>query len=376
MTKKSSSGEPKKQNYSLRSNLVKEYAEDRFHRQNEQRDRWLAEHQHQEAVEKALRDVSKFSYDPEDYVRLLVKEPFVEPPRIDFSGLLPERMREAERRYRKPINVRWAVMAALILSILLFPSLLTMAVVMVLLAVTGFAQFKVLQERQRLLAATESNTRREIEQKTRAQEDVIAARRQEHEAAEEERVSFYIQLLNGDESTMINVMDDTFAKIRMPFPMDIDIDLHDGIILIRAWLPPKAVIPHERTALLPETGRIQYEKKESTEINKQYAELCAAVLMQIGTLLYAKVPNLEKTYIWGISKEGEQDACLMSVQLTRQAVIKVANASTALVAIQNLGGIYSCDEFLKLMPVEAPYPQEWEAVEQRQLRSLHVKLHR
>ena len=84
MAKNPSSDKSQKQQYTLRSGLIKEYSGDRYNRQNEQRDRWLAEHQHHEAKEKVLGDISKFSYDPEDYVRLLVKEPFVEPSRAGF----------------------------------------------------------------------------------------------------------------------------------------------------------------------------------------------------------------------------------------------------------------------------------------------------
>ena len=115
------SGEGKKEQYSLRSGLVKEYASERYYRQNAQLQRWQAEHQQHEAVEKALADVSKFSYEPENYVRFLVKEPFREPPRQEFQSLLPERLLAAERRYRQPILVRWGLMVALILCVAVFP---------------------------------------------------------------------------------------------------------------------------------------------------------------------------------------------------------------------------------------------------------------
>ena len=174
MARNPAPGEPQKQKYSLRSGLVKEYSEDRYFRQNDQRDRWLAEHQHHEAVEKSLADVSKFSYEPEDYVSYLVKEPFIEPARTDFSHLLPERMKEAEQRYHRPINIRWIFMAALIVSVAIFPSFVTLAVVAIMLAIVGFGQFKILQERQTVLERTEERTRQEIDAKTKAQEETIA----------------------------------------------------------------------------------------------------------------------------------------------------------------------------------------------------------
>jgi len=373
LAKTSVPGGPQKKPYSVRSGVVKEYAEDRYYRQNEQRDRWLLEHQHHEAIEKALSDVSKFTYEPEDYVSYLVKEPFIEPPRSDFSRFLPERMLEAEKRFRRPITLRWIFMAALIVSLAILPSLATLAVVVVVLAVIGFGQFKIIQERQRVLERTEGQTRQEIDLKTREQEEAIAAKRRAHEQAETERVEFYVRLLNGEESAMIVVLDRVFPRISLPFPMDVDIDIFGGSLLIRAWLPEKSVIPHERTSLT-DAGRIQYEKKESTEINKQYAELCAAILMQISTNLYAKLPNVEKVYVWGMIKESDRDACIISLQLSRLLIEKVANASTALVALKGLSGVYSCDEFLKMMPVEVSAPPEFAGVEQRKIRSLHVKL--
>ena len=108
MVKSSGSGMPAKEQYTVHSGVAKEYAGDRYYRQNEQRDRWLAEHQHNESVEKALAYVSKFSYDPVDYVRFLVKEPFREPPRQEYQSLLPERLLAAEKKFRQPITRQWA----------------------------------------------------------------------------------------------------------------------------------------------------------------------------------------------------------------------------------------------------------------------------
>jgi len=75
LTKNVLTGEMKRDQYSLRSGLVKEYAGERYYRQNVQLQRWQAEHQQHEAVEKALADVSKFGYDPEDYVHYVNDPP-------------------------------------------------------------------------------------------------------------------------------------------------------------------------------------------------------------------------------------------------------------------------------------------------------------
>ena len=267
-----SSRETKKEQYSLRSGLVKEYASERYYRQNVQVQRWLSEHQQHEAVEKALADVSKFSYDPEDYVRFLVKEPFREPPRLEFQSLLPERLLAAERRYRQPIMIRWGLMVALILCVAFFPYMVTIALASVMLAAVGYLQYKLIRERQYILAKIERDTRLEIEEKARAQEEAITLQRKLHDEAEEERIEFYVRLLNGELSAVVMTIDEFLPKLALPFPLDVNMDLFGNVILVRVWFPSKAIIPAERTSLA-ESGKIQYEKKESPEINKQYAEL-------------------------------------------------------------------------------------------------------
>ena len=369
-----SSRETKKEQYSLRSGLVKEYASERYYRQNVQIQRWLSEHQQQEAVENALADVSKISYDPEDYVRFLVKEPFREPPRLEFQSLLPERLLAAERRYRQPIMIRWGLMVALILCVAFFPYMVTIVLASVMLAAVGYLQYKLIRERQYILAKIERDTRLEIENKTRDQEEAIALQRKLHDEAEEERIEFYVRLLNGELSAVVMTIDEFLPKLALPFPLDVNMDLFGNVILVRVWFPSKAIIPAERTSLA-ESGKIQYEKKESPEINKQYAELCAATLMQVGALLFGRIPTLGKLYCNGMSREGDKKECLMALKVERAQLERVAHSSTALVALQGLGAVYVCDEYLKLLPVDPISPEEWVELEIKQIRNLQVKIY-
>lgn len=375
MTKNSPSGEPNQEpQYALRSGLVREYADDRYYRQNSQLQRWLAEHKKHEAIEKALTDVSKFSYESEDYVRFLVKEPFPEPVRLEFQSMLPERLLLAERAYRHPINIRWGLMAALILSVAFFPSAITIVLVAAMLSVIGFLQYQTIRERLLLLQKIERDTRLEIENKVRIQEEQIMQQRRVHDEAEEERVDFYVRLLKGELSSVIMTIDEYLPKLPLPFPMDVDIDLHETVILVKAWLPSKMIIPQERTSLT-DSGRIQYEKKESILINKQYAELCAAILMQISTVLFARVPSITKAYIWGMNREGSKEEYLLTMKMDRAQLEKVALSATALLALQGLSANYSCDEYLKLLPVEPLKPEEWQDIEPKNIRNMHVKIY-
>lgn len=126
---------------------------------------------------------------------------------------------------------------------------------------------------------------------------------------------------------------------------------------------------------MTESGKIQYDKKESIEINKQYAELCAAILMRVGSLIFSKVPSMTKACIQGISREGARNECLMTFKMDRTQLEKVAHSSPALVAMQALSAIYVCDEFLKLLPVESLVPEEWTGIELRQIRNLQIKIY-
>lgn len=367
--------EQPKEKFTVHSGLVKEYSEDRYHRQNDQRARWMAEHQHHEAMEKALADVSRFDYEPENYLRNLVKEPFREPMRSDFQSLLPERLMEAEQRYRRPILIQWALMVALILCVAFFPYLITVVLVVVLLSVVGFLHYKTLRERKTVLADTERDTRLEIETKLQQQDEELAENRRIHDEAEEERLEFYIRLMNGDESAIITTLDDYLPETNVPFPMDVDVDLYGGVLLVRAWLPPKALLPTERTSLA-ESGKIQYAKKSPLELNKQYAELCAAILMQIASELFSKIPTLEGAYIWGMHKEEEVDECVMSMWVDRSHLARVANSATALAALQGLSAVYECDEQLKLLPVDPMEPEEWAEVDEKDIRTLRIKIYK
>jgi hypothetical protein len=267
------------------------------------------------------------------------------------------------------------IMVATILSVALFPYIPTIVLAIILLGSVGFSQYTTIRERQRTLAKIEKETRLEIEAKTRAQEEAIERQRRIHEEAEEERIEFYIRLLNGDLSSVIMTIDEYMPRVVVPFPLDVDADLIGNIVQLKVWLPAKAIIPAERTSLTAESGKIQYDKKEFIEINKQYAELCAAILMQIGTVLFSKVPSVISAYLHGMSREGVEHECLMTLKMDRAQLEKAAHSATALVALQGLSAVYLCDEFLKLLPVKPLFPEEWANIEPRQIRNLQIKIY-
>lgn len=367
------SGEGKKEQFAIRSGVAKEYGGERYSRQQDQRERWLAEHQHNESVENALAAVSRFSYDPEDYVPFLVKEPFRDPPRKEFQYLLPERILATEQKFRRPILRQWGLMVAVIVGVALFPHWISLIAGGALLGGLGFLHHKTLQDRKRILSRLEETTRQEIEELSRKQEEEIEELRKQHDQDEEERIDFYVRLMNADESVVILVVDEFLSELPLPFPLDIDVSLHGRVFQLKIWLPSKAIIPAERSSLL-ESGKLQYDKKESVEINRQYGELCAALLMQAVSTLFSKIPSVDRIYASGVHKGSKQDECLISMQMDRSQMERVQRASTALLAIQTVSGVYECDEFLKLMPVEPILPEGWEELEPREIRCVRIQI--
>lgn len=180
-----------------------------------------------------MADVSKFSYEPADYFRFLVKEPFREPVRVEYQSLLPERLLAAERRYRHPIMVRWGIMVAAILSVAFFSYTPTILLAMALLGIVRFSQYRTIRERQRVIGKIERETRLEIEAKIRAQEEAIERQRQIHEEAEAERIEFYVRLLNGDLSAVVMTIDEYLPRLVLTFPLDVDIDLFGNIMQLK-----------------------------------------------------------------------------------------------------------------------------------------------
>jgi len=166
-----------------------------------------------------------------------------------------------------------------------FPYTSTIILALALLGIVGYSQYSTIRERLRVIDKIERETRLEIEAKTRDQEEAIERQRQIHEEAEAERIEFYVRLLNGDLSAVVMTIDEYLPRLALPFPLDVDVDMLGNIVQLKVWLPARTIIPQERTALT-ESGKIQYDKKESIEINKQYAELCAAILMRCSRHLY------------------------------------------------------------------------------------------
>ena len=96
--------------------------------------------------------------------------------------------------------------------------------------------------------------------------------------------------------------------------------------------------------------------------------------MQVIATVFSYLPNFSRACVRGMTSEYEREDCLWDVTLDRPALLSVENRSSALSALQGLSAKYSSDEFLKLMPVQVYPPKEWEHVETRELRSLHVKV--
>jgi len=357
----------------VRSRLIKGQGEDSFFKPADQKLRWLAEHKRNEALEKALSDVGKFIYEPAEYGEFILQKPFEPPPRTDFSPLLTNRLRQIEEQYNKQLKYRWVGMVAPFAGFAVFPGAISFVIAALLGAGVGASQYALIEQKKKLLASTEEATRHEVKMLELAEDAQNETAKKAHEEAENVRSDYHLRLLSGDTSAMLVKLDEVLPKIRLPFPISMDIDIYLGIILLCVWLPPKTTIPQERSRFNSDDQLI-YEKKDSVEINRQYVDLTAGVVMQVIATVFSYLPNFSRACVRGMTSEYEREDCLWDVTLDRPALLSVENRSSALSALQGLSAKYSSDEFLKLMPVQVYPPKEWEHVETRELRSLHVKV--
>ncbi|MPM62769.1 hypothetical protein SDC9_109647 [bioreactor metagenome] len=137
--------------------------------------------------------------------------------------------------------------------------------------------------------------------------------------------------------------------------------------------PPKTIIPTQNSNLLS-SGRLSYEKKEIRAINKQYLELCAAILVRVTAKVYENIPGFDRGCVCGFRREHSQNDCFLAARVDREKIVYACQASTGLAALQRLEDEFETDPMLELQPFEPIIPDEWQDVPPQLIRSLHVKI--
>lgn len=341
----------------------------------EQLDRWRAEFLQHKEMELRLASLSKLSYDPVDYSVLLERTPFKEKPLTDCSYLIEEARKRTENRYMVPILSRVGVLVFLLVVLIIFFSAMILWITGALATAAGAALFLAIKERRYEMYRALAEAQAEIDWRRENEIRINEEARLQHEDKEDQRITAAENMLNGDIGAVMARIDEVLPHLKFPFPLVLDIDVFNNIPMVKVWLPAKTVIPRNTVELLA-SGRIQYQEKDFLAHNKQYLEMVCSVVMHVLSALYANIPSFDRGYVMGFIKEETDDTCVLAVAFDRQSIINACSTLNGLAAIQSLSGTFECDTMLGVRAIEPIWPEEWKEVEQKMLRSLHIKINR
>lgn len=356
-----------------RQDKGKVYVDELYFRHVDQMERWRQEYEYSQSVENALIGISKLDYEEVDYTSLRVRNPWKERTVPDCSGVLEKVRVEEERKFVMPI-----IMHTGLLLIFLFVLLASSNVIALWISGIGVVTLLVLvvmllQKRHQEIERIVLEKQKEIDDWIENEERLIKEEKEKHEHEEDERIKAIERLLAGDIAAIFAKIDQVLTAAPFPFHVSADIAIYMNIPSVKIWLPPKSIIPTQICSL-QSSGRPSFQEKEIRTINKQYFELCAAISMRVMSLIYAHIPSFGIGYIYGMSKDGRNTECLFTSKLDRSILEAACNAANGLAALQILKATFDCDTSLSLIPFEFDDPVEWDNVETKLVRNVHVDL--
>jgi hypothetical protein len=351
------------------------YVDEQYFRHVDQIERWRQEYEYWQAAENKLTEVGKVSYAPVDYTPLLERQPFPEHPIPNFLHIMHDARIAAESRYFVPIAAHVGIMLLMLVILIAVGSKVAFGLCAVGVLVLFASFYFTIEKRRVYMKKSIAAAQAEVARKQESVRLQIEAEKKQHEHNEEERIKQVQKLLDGDLAAIFSKLDAVLPQIGFPFPLAVDVHWYDKVPMVQVWLPAKSIIPTQVCAL-QQSGRVNFSDKEQRAVNKQYMELCAAVLMQVMTRVYANIPTIDLMYVYGMTKEKVDIGCIMTVITTRESLEGAANAVTGLSALQKMGGQFNYDTSLDLLPVDCRDPLEWGEVERQMIRTLHVKLYK
>ncbi|MDF2570069.1 MAG: hypothetical protein K0R55_1673 [Sporomusa sp.] len=350
-----------------------ERAEVRYFKGEEQFERWRKEFVQHQDYELKLATVSKLSYEPADYQVLLVREEFAELKLTDYSHLIGQAKTKAEAEYFYPIAARIAAIAFLLGALVILFSPVVLLITAALGVAATVSLYFTNKDREDAITRAEQDAEEEGFRRNEEERVEYEETKKRHEEQENTRITFIEKLLAGEASAVRSRLDEALNQLKLPIVVEVDIDFHVDIPLIRVWLPPKSVIPRQTCEMLS-SGRIQYQDKDIRVYNKQYFELCAAIMLQIVSKVLANIPSFQEAYTAGIVNSEFSDECVIAAKISREKIDTINRVSNAIAGMQAFDAVYECDTSLVLYPVDLLRPPEWEDVEQQMLKSLRVRI--
>lgn len=368
--------EPRDKKNTAEKRATNQSTESRFWTQLEQIDRQRLKFEKMQAHEEKLAALSKLEFQDVDYQALMARVPWQAWPIPDFSYLVEEARITTESKYFLPVIIRGALLAILAVIWLASSQIILLWVSGTIIIAMAVSLVLVVNERSNAIIQAVCDAHLEMENRKNAEIEKLEQARLLHEKAEDERIEQVQKLLEGEIGSVVLRLEEIFKQKTLPFYLNIDIDLYNNIPLVKIWLPDKTVIPIQEATLLS-NGRVNYKDKDMREINRQYIEVCAAVIIQVIAFIYINIPSFDVGYATGLI-EGETDnACLINVKFNREKLKDACQASSGIVAMQKLQAEFSSDNFLNFVPLQMISPDEWQDIEQKHIRNLKFKiLHR
>lgn len=356
-----------------RKDQGKVYVDELYFRHVDQMARWRQEYEHCQSVENALAAVSNLNYEEINYTSLLVREPWQERTVSDYSDQLENARIDEERKFVMPVSIHTGLLLLLLVVLLVSNNM-----VLLWISGTGVVTLLILltiliQKRYKNIEKVVLEKQKEINSWIEAEKKAIKEDKDRHETAEEVRIKGIEHLLAGDIGEIFTKIDHVLSTHPFPFHVSMDVSVFMNIPSVKIWLPPKSIIPVQICAL-QSSGRPSFQEKETRTINKQYFELCAGITMKVMSLIYTHIPSFRVGYVYGMSKEGNNTACLFFSKLDRPSLETACHAANGLAAMQIAKATFNCDTSLVLLPVEVEEPEEWSGVESQLVRNLHVDL--
>lgn len=342
-------------------------------KEGEQTERWRKEFIQKKEYEVNLAAVSKLSYEEVDYAPFLESAEFPTLVLNNYDHLYGQAVRTIETKYFIPISIRIALFFGLGIFLIVFFSMTTLAVITILSGMLAASLFHTKKEKAQALKTANEMVAAEIRKRHEEEKSVYQEAKENYESAERERIESIKSLLEGRQSSIGARLLECFKLMTLPVLVEIDIEYYNNIPLAKVWLPSKAVIPQQTCEMLP-SGRIQYKDKELRVFNKQYFELCTAIVMQVTLTILGNIPSFEYCYAWGLIKGDDADECLIAVSSNKENAAYAGRVGSAFNALQLLETLYDADTNFMLRKVEPAMPPEWGDVEQKDIYSIRIKI--
>lgn len=347
-------------------------SEKRKEKESERFDKYYAKHQLIVKQEKELSNLHDLTYEEIDYSPQLVVKTWTEPPLPDLSYLFVENRLKIQDQYYNRIVMHILTIILIFLSGVIFYHVYFLPIVVGCLIGTIYSLHSTLLKRATALEISIRNTKAFIESKLHSLQEENASARYQFEKNEEIRIKQISDILEGEIAATVSRMEDVLCNLKFPFPVDMQVSYLENQAIINVMLPPKTIIPDTISEVI--TGReVAFHEKPFSTINKQYAEVCASLGVQICLAIFANLPKLESVCVNGIAKERLEDECWYNLIITREDLVKIDKCKNGLHVFNTLETAFALNNVFEFQPQSAMHTAWNGKVDETAIRQLSIR---